>query len=335
MLIRHFTVEEILKIEEKYTPIIDNILYVGDTLLFKARSKTGKSVIAQQIGHSVSSGESLFGIFKCHFTMPVCYVSGEGYIGNWKERFQNMEKMCGIDRDNFVYVECTSCQLHTLAGGQNLLKYIMTMDKPFGLFIFDPIMFLTVGGSYNNDTDMNTFFNNIEMVKRHFNATAIVVHHDSEKDIITKDGGKVKAANEHVSMGASSINAVITHSYTLEKHGSKDGLVHKMKLSNNRSNRYVEELDLKMITPETDEAGRLGYELHYRPGSKRMDIMMYMQKNGGVISDSKMNSGELDMSKSTLYHNLGKMLEAKIIEKRIENGHGVYILLAKGLVAEE
>lgn len=314
--IRSFSVGELLLLEEKYEPIIDKIFMHGDTMLIKAMSKTGKTVLAQQMAHAISSGNNFLGVLETE-KLPVAYISGEGYIGNWKERFINMSKLYEVDHDNFHFFECTQMQLHTSEGGQKLIKELKNVCIDFKVFVFDPIMFLCVGGDFNSSKDMGQFFANVEMIKRVYNGSAIVVHHDSEKIFIDKFGEKHANANDKTSMGSTAINAVITHSYTLTKIANDKMVMHRMTLANERASFMVKQLDLFMICPEEDKEGRLGYTIFPEEKSSSYSRVMHFIQNKKSIPNTKIEDNkELEgISRGSIFVQLDRLLNAKLINK--------------------
>lgn len=322
--LRYFSIEDIMNLQEEYKPIVDKILYVGDLLLVKGRSKSGKSVFVQQLAHAVSCGETFLRVFGVPAALPVCYVSGEGFIGNWKERFINMQKLWPLNSSNMRFIECTELQLHRKEDGNKLYEKIKSIETEFKVFIFDNITYLCRGGNTNNPEHMGQFFGTVETIQREYNGTVVVVHHDSEKEWMTKDGQKVSAASPHTSMGHSSISAGITHSYTLSKFKRGGRIYQKLQVGNQRASWMVEELDMYMIVPEDDDEGRLGYVLDVDESSTRYgQLANYIRERKIVAAKGLYKNPDIDMPQSTLYFNLNKMLRGKII-KLVKKGKKEY-----------
>jgi len=325
--INDYTADEIKNLEINYVPIIDKLLYQGDTMLWKAQSKTGKSVGSQQIGFALSCGQDLLDTFSITREYKVAYISGEGFIGNWKDRFINMEKMWRLKNENFYFFECSSAGLHKDDDCHKLMEKLAARSDHYDVFIFDPIYALSHGANLNSQEDVGMIMNNIEMIKKHYHATAIIVHHDSEKVMVDQKGGK-HSASHSTAMGSSFIMASCTHSYTISKVGwTKGRTMHKFQLGRERGGWAIKEFDVFMITPEEDDDGRLGYTLDYEDTNVNYHTIKAYIEEHEKVSDSKPFE-TIGLPSATFYRNVKKLENQRLVEKtRDEKGKGWYVWL--------
>ena len=324
MRIKSYTAEEIVNLEINYIPIIDKFLYQGDTMLIKAQSKTGKSVASQQIGFCLASGQDFLDTFSVTREYSVAYISGEGFIGNWKDRFVNMEKLWRNNRQNFHFFECTSMGLHRTDDCEVLMEEMAARADHYDVIIFDPLYALSHGADLNSQKDVSKFTNNVETIKKHYNATAIIVHHDSEKTMVDQKGQK-HSASHTTAMGSSFIMAACTHSYTISKVGwTKGRTMHKIQLGRERGGWGIKEMDVFMITPEEDELGRLGYTLDYEDTNVNYHTLKEYLEKHRRMSDSKPFE-TVGLASATFYRNIKKLEHQRLVEKVVdENKKGWY-----------
>jgi len=326
-------VKEFLEMDIPYEPIIDGIIMKGDTLLIKAQKKIGKSVIALQLGCCLSSGQPFLNSFDVDSKHNVVYISGEGYRGNWQKRFIDMKKMWDIDEGRIHFCEAVHMELQTKEGGQMLLKKLKETGIYFDIFIFDPLYRFLTDGEFSSSKDMTGFFNNVEMIQKEYDGTSIIVHHDSEKIHRDKQGKVHASASSKTAMGSSVTGFAVTGWYTLSDYKDQTGKkIHKLETGDcDRGGNMVDDIDMYMVIPQTDPAGRLGYTLDYDECNASYHTLYEFMKKHKEISDHKTyEHKELKMPSRTFYLNMKKLRENKphpIVDKIKRDGKGYYVYL--------
>jgi len=327
MGVKVYTINELMSVKIKHVPIIEKILKVGDLMVVKAQSKTGKSVFTQQIAHAVSSGEDFLHAFPTR-KGKVVYVSGEGYIADWQDRFDNMGKMWKVDDDNLRFLECTDIALHTKTGKNMVVESLLQCWNEIDLVIFDNLGSLIEGGSINDQTHMSTFMGNLNSIRSMFNCAIVLVHHDSEK-AFTDKSGKKHMAHHTTLMGSTFTGAGMTHAYTLMKTGHKKGeIMHRIVLGKTRSGYPLEKLDMYMITPENDQDNRLGYTLDHGDFNKNYHLIKSYIHDYKEVSDHKPFE-DIGVSESTFYRQVAQLIQQGFVAKIKKEKKGYYTWTSK------
>jgi len=316
-----YTIKQMLDLEFKYDWLVSKFLMVGDVWLIKAQKKVGKGVLSQQLAFALSCGERFLGCFDTKGPCKVAYLSGEGYIGNWQSRIRNMKKMWKCDEDNITFIDCIGFKLHGDNDAKQMLEILVKQNVNYDVLIFDPLFRLCANGDINSNADMAQFFGNVEMMVKHFSASAIVVHHDSEKVYRDNRGQKHSSASVKNAMGASAITWAASHYATLTTYKDKNKKkIHRLQMGDCRSSDYVDDIEFCMITPESDELGRLGYttdvedtNVHYHA------IKEYLYKNRKV-SDHKIYD-TIGVASATFYRNIKKLQDHGFVTKDTD-AHG-------------
>ena len=330
--IKAYSIADILDMDIKFDWLIEKFLRVGDVWLIKAQKKKGKGVLALQLSYALSCGKAFLDSFHVLKPCKVAYISGEGYLGDWKKRFCDMKKLWPCNEENITFVDLIKGKLHTEEGAMELLKHLKGLGTDFDVFIFDPLYKLCAGGNFNDNVQMTEFFDNIEMITKAFDASSIVVHHDSEKVYTDNRGFKHSSASVKNAMGASAITMAVTHYATLSSYkNDKKKLIHKLEMGDSRSSEYLTDIEMYMITPEKDKLGRLGYTADEDDVNiSYHTIKSYVHTNGKLMGSGKPYE-ELGMPSATFYRNVKKLIDHGFISRETdEHNKGWYIWKGEG-----
>jgi len=171
------------------------------------------------------------------------------------------------------------------------------------------------GGDLNKQEHISVFTNNIDIIKGRYGASVILVHHDSEKSY--KDNkGRSHEASHTTALGSSFLMGYITHAYTLKKEGD----MHKLVLSIERSGDMAEELPMYMIVPQKDKLGRLFYTVDSTKKSANIFTVRERIKEQGMCLYPDVYK-DLDMIKMTFHRCVNKLIDERLVE-RIEDENG-------------
>ena len=160
--------------------IVENLMISNGVYLLVSHPKVGKSMFAQQLAFSLTTGEDFLG-FKVNPT-HVLYIITEGDINQLNDRFKlmnlkpNVNKLHIIDIDDIpdFYIRDIERDIYELTFDKEPLFIIMDM--------FKDIKFDT---SYdiNNYQEINdVVFRKLKELCRKYNATLLVTHHLNKRD---------------------------------------------------------------------------------------------------------------------------------------------------------
>ena len=155
--------------------IVENLMISNGVYLLVSHPKVGKSMFAQQLAFSLTTGEDFLG-FKVN-PSHVLYITTEGDINQLQDRFKlmnlkpNVDKLHIIDIDDIpdFYIRDIERDIHELTFDKEPLFIIMDM--------FKDIKFDT---SYdiNNYQEINdVVFRKLKELCRKYNSTLLVTHH--------------------------------------------------------------------------------------------------------------------------------------------------------------
>lgn len=320
MKIETYHGDALLQYKDTKEPIIERFFYTGDVMLIKAQSGQGKSVLAQTIAFSLAGGKPLFGMLDIARPYKVAYFAGEVDTREWADRWANMAKAIETDFNNLTFFRVRDARLHTEAGYVSILNEMKQIAIHYDVLIFDPVYKLMVGGRVEDSRDATAFVNYIELLAAHYDASVIIVHHDSEKEFRDSKGGKHSAASVNTAFGSTFLMAHVTHSYTMTKYKANGIEYRKLLLGKDRDGNMLKELDLVMVCPQNDVEGRLDLVTAdcVHPLSK--DKVLNAIKMG--INNCTDICKHTEISEATFYNCIKKLMKDGYVEWFKLNGNG-------------
>ena len=160
--------------------IVENLMISNGVYLLVSHPKVGKSMFAQQLAASLSTGEDFLG-FKVN-PSHVLYITTEGDINQLETRFKLMnlkpklDKLHIIDSDDIsdFYIRDIEYDIHQLASNNQKLFVIIDMLKDIK---FDTSYDL------NNYQEINdVVFRKLKELCKKYNITLLVTHHLNKRD---------------------------------------------------------------------------------------------------------------------------------------------------------
>ena len=160
--------------------IIENLMISNGVYLLVSHPKVGKSMFAQQLAFSLTTGEDFLG-FKVN-PSHVLYITTEGDINQLQDRFKlmnlkpNVNKLHIIDIDDIpdFYIRDIERDIYELTFDKEPLFIIMDMFKDIK---FDTSYDL------NNYQEINdVVFRKLKELCRKYNSTLLVTHHLNKRD---------------------------------------------------------------------------------------------------------------------------------------------------------
>lgn len=160
--------------------IVENLMISNGVYLLVSHPKVGKSMFAQQLAFSLTTGEDFLG-FKVN-PSHVLYITTEGDINQLQDRFRlmnlkpNIDKLHIIDCDDIsdFYIRDIERDIHELTFEGKPLFVIMDM--------FKDIKFDT-NYDLNNYQEINdVVFRKLKDLCRKYNVTLLVTHHLNKRN---------------------------------------------------------------------------------------------------------------------------------------------------------
>ena len=160
--------------------IVENLMISNGVYLLVSHPKVGKSMFAQQLAFSLTTGEDFLG-FKVN-PSHVLYITTEGDINQLQSRFKlmnlkpNVNKLHIIDIDDIpdFYIRDIERDIYELTFNKEPLFIIMDMFKDIK---FDTSYDL------NNYQEINdVVFRKLKDLCRKYNSTLLVTHHLNKRD---------------------------------------------------------------------------------------------------------------------------------------------------------
>ena len=160
--------------------IVENLMISNGVYLLVSHPKVGKSMFAQQLAFSLTTGEDFLG-FKVN-PSHVLYITTEGDINQLQDRFKlmnlkpNVNKLHIIDIDDIpdFYIRDIERDIHEL-----------TFDKEPLFIIIDMFKDIKFDTSYdiNNYQEINdVVFRKLKELCRKYNSTLLVTHHLNKRN---------------------------------------------------------------------------------------------------------------------------------------------------------
>lgn len=160
--------------------IVENLMISNGVYLLVSHPKVGKSMFAQQLAFSLTTGESFLG-FKVN-PSHVLYITTESDLNQLSERYKlmsltpNTQKLHIIDQDDIpdFYIRDIERDIHDLTNDGTPLFVIIDMLKDI---------------KFDSDYDMNNYqeindvvFRKLKELCRKYNITLLVTHHLNKRD---------------------------------------------------------------------------------------------------------------------------------------------------------
>jgi hypothetical protein len=195
---------------EKNEPIVDGLINNEEFVLLHAAGKTGKSMLALNIGLAVATGRDVLG-FETRIS-KVVYVQTELAYGSLKDRIEAM--LIGTDESGYdlaaanFHIACDRIRIDK-PGGIELLKKAVT-DIAASLLIIDPLYDLH-GKNEDSSTEMAPLLAEIRSIARDCSCAVLLIHHQGKR------GEGYSSHAGHACRGSSSFADVPDSSISLTK----------------------------------------------------------------------------------------------------------------------
>lgn len=160
--------------------IVENLMISNGVYLLVSHPKVGKSMFAQQLAFSLTTGEDFLG-FKVN-PSHVLYITTEGDINQLYDRFKLMNLKPNVNKLHIIDIDDTP-DFYIRDIERDI--YELTFDKEPLFIIMDMFKDIKFDTSYdlNNYQEINdVVFRKLKELCRKYNSTLLVTHHLNKRD---------------------------------------------------------------------------------------------------------------------------------------------------------
>ena len=295
--------KDVLKVApHKREPIIEHLLWEGDTVFIIGREKVGKSIFALQMACSLTSGEDFLDTFKIKREHHIVYVQTEGKRYETQERLDNMIYGIRCDLNNFTHIFLPNIALDTTQGIDDLENMLSDNGRKPDVVFIDPL-YMSMMGDMKDAKAARAWIGNVRKLVGKYNAALVITHH-AHRQKRAKDGSIINDGDEAV-YGSFIWKAFADHMFMMNR-GDK---VYTLSCDTQRSAKVVNKISFVLHHPrpllftiEDQEAN-----------TKSIMVYKYIQIEKSIDADSLMH--KLNLPRATLYRALRRLLTTKMIVK--------------------
>lgn len=295
-------------------PIIEGMLFRQDYVTLIAEEKVGKTILAQQMAASLSSGTSFLGTYDIPKPMKVFYFATEGRSNDLKDRFIRINKKVKIDTNNLTLIP-SFFKFNTVEGLKCLEEIISeTEEENYPDVIFIDSLYSGFSGSLKEDEDVNLFNNTVRQLIEKLKCAVIVVHHmkKNSKD----DKGNYHKRSDKDSYGSAFLSAAVDHVFWLEKWRDKEFPKDRaFRCDTQRGGDIIDTTRLRLSEPDP----LYFYQVSNNYKHKNQ-ITKILTCSADGYSIDKLLSLAKDIKRSNMYTILKELQEEGVIEKYKPHG---------------
>lgn len=290
--------------------LVDSMIHRGDTVMVIGSPKSGKSLFIKQLICSLTSAHPFFGKYQVADPTKVCYVQLEGEPLDTQDRFIRLSKSCPIVWDNLSIYYSAPLFLQDKHEVSEFIKNV-EIGGNHDVIILDGL-YLCFSGSLSDDTVVRQLIGNLRVIKNHFNATLVIVHH-THKVRFNQDGEAIAEGDEAV-FGSQFLRAWPDHIFHLSVQKNSD--LRHLQCSTQRSGMIETDIKMKLIQPDPlyfDVLDEVPTGTVYENYSKK--IMAYLNDAvvGGAHAFEIQNA--TGIPKKSFYYVVGKLIAKKEVFK--------------------
>ncbi len=283
--------------------LIEGILGERDYITIVAEPKMGKTILAQQMACSISSGKDFLDVYNVSKSGNVWYFATEGRDDDLKDRFMRINKMVELNKDNLHLIPC-HFRFNTPIGRKSLdeIKLLLVKKPPIAIFI--DALYMAIAGSLTKDEVVNDFHHQMSLLQNEFRCAIITVHHMRKPSKDSKTG-KVIDLTDRDMYGSTFLLGGVDHCLWIENYKATNNKMDKIiKCDSQRSGGIIDSVRVKLKQPEP-----LGFEIvskHIEEKERIVELLSFVYPKGYTIDELE---GKLQKGRSTLY----------IIKKELDN----------------
>lgn|SRR3990167_3391474 len=277
----------------------DSILLVGD-------EKSGKSLIVMQLMLHLTVGKDFLGL-PITEACDVSYIQIEGELPDTQDRIKRLMQTVPCDPTKLFIMFSKPLSLELLSTTNALITDIAKHHHP-RIIVIDPVYFAMSGG-LSDDEHVRAFLGNIRILKDHFNAAVILVHH-THRVRRTQQGDIIYEGDEAI-FGSKYFKAWADQVFLFTM--DKQSKLCILSCSTQRRGDIISKLHLKLHEPEPLRFELAGDTIQLMQLlSSDTATVMELIKQGGTVSleELQVRSG---IALRTLHRILSYLLEHSMI----------------------
>jgi hypothetical protein len=293
--------------ENNLVPIVDKFMYKRDYMLLVSEEKQGKTILAQQLACSLTTGTSFLDIYDIPNPVKVCYFITEGREDDMKDRFRRISNRVGIDTDNIVLVP-TFFRFNTKEGIDALWQIAEKLGSFNPEVVIVDSLYRAISGSLKDDHVINDFHFVMQKLSERFQCAILLVHHMTKP---TKDqSGKYYGRNDKDSFGSAFLSAGVDHIFWIEpsRHGQKYDKV--LRCDTQRSGLINEQVRIRLKRNDP-----LYFEIIGKNEEFEKAIRQIISKYPSGMPVQKLMDFMETKDRTKMYTALKNMIRDKVVEK--------------------
>ena len=311
--------------EDKNNFLIDGILRQRDYILLIAEEKIGKTILAQQMCCSLSSGTPFLGVYDVLKPSKVWYISTEGRKEDLQDRFVRMSEKIPTNFDNICFIS-TLFRFNTDDGVKEIDKITELLEDHIPDLVIIDALYMAVEGSLKDDNVINDINFTLAQLSDKLQCAIMVVHH-MKKASKDKEGNEFSRTDRD-SFGSAFLAANVDHIFWLDKWiRDKDCKLDRvLRCNTQRSGHIVDGIRIRLHQPTPLYFGIVSKTTEYK---NKIVNLLHTNKNGFNVGDIEFRTR---INRNMVYQSLRELVDDKIVEKhgakvkyyRMINEHGKY-----------
>ena len=277
--------------------LIDGVLWGGDVMMLLGSEKAGKSILAMQMAHALTSGQVFLDKYKVPAKVPIVYLQTEGKKSDFIDRMNAMSETLECDDNSFFHFYYKFFPLDIDEFRQEFVRQINALPiKPIVGFIDS--LYTSMIGDLIDNKDVRILISALAWIIEQTEMTLVIVHHDRKEEFVD---GKPVHYGDKSSYGSVFLRAWVDHILYLKKERNK---IRSLSCDTQRSGKVLEKEELILVEPSP-----LCFEIKQDQTVSQEILLKNIQKG----SKTRKELITLGLSESTVDRGIRHLLKAKLI----------------------
>lgn len=287
-------------------PIVEGFLWRNDNSILFGKEKSGKSIIALQLAHCITTGEPFLGEFVVPTPLNVAYIQVEGKIHDTQDHIKKMNQVIPLEPSRFRAFYYPGVALDTEEGYRFITKEIDGWKRP-EVIILDPL-YMAMQGDMTLDKDARGMVYNVRRLMEYYNSTQLIIHHAHRTKYEQQSSRPINEGSDGI-FGSFVWKAFVDQVFHMERSGKRR---HKISCDVSRMAKALEAMDLEMVEPAP---------LFFRPRMEGMGAQRLSEILACLGADPTLTIREVvektGMSERWVQYQMSSLLmDGKVVAKR-------------------
>lgn len=228
-------------------PIIEGIMYEGDSICLSGQAGQGKSILALQLICALTTGKAFLDSFDVRKPCNVLYLQTEGDRIETINRMRRMAKHLTIDNSKWVHINLPGIYLNDSIDFERLKSLMSIPQIKYDVLLMDSI-YPTIRGDANKQETASRWGRNLRELKGLHGLTDMGFHHHG-KESSYYDGSGVKTIEKSPEdvFGSTIWKGYFTSTLKMSKR--KDD-TYVLEMGKDRSGKGIDKVFLKLNEPD-------------------------------------------------------------------------------------